>query len=98
NNSRMVLDVDASAVLRDELIVELAAIATKDESLTWAQRSLPAKNTLTSADAEAVEQAFRARMRSFERTEVDLATLPAPSGDGSERLDDRPRPSAASSD
>ena len=78
-------------------MVELAAIAAEDESLTWAQRSLPAKNTLTSADAEAVEQAFRAKMQSFERTEVDGATLPAPIGDGSKELDDEPRSNAPSS-
>ena len=55
------LEPDASLFLREQLIIELAALVTVDEAVTWAQRSLPAKNTLTSADADVIEQAFSGR-------------------------------------
>jgi hypothetical protein len=98
SNPKTLLDVDASAVLRDKLSAELGAIATMDESLAWAQRSLSAKNMLTSAGAEAIEQAFRTKMHAFERTEVHKPIVPAPSGDGPNKLDDGPRPNAPGSD
>jgi hypothetical protein len=63
------------------LIIELAAIATADEAVAWAYRSLPTKNTLTSADADIVERAFRIRMQSVERNENDKATSHPPTGD-----------------
>jgi hypothetical protein len=44
-------------------------------------RSLSAKNTLTSADSDIVDQAFRLKMQSVERVENDKAGSPAPSGD-----------------
>ena len=68
------------------------------KSLAWAQRSLSAKNMLTSADAEAIEQAFRTKMHAFERTEVHKPIVPAPSGDGPNKLDDGPQPNAPGSD
>jgi ERF superfamily len=40
---KMLLEADASAVVRDQLIIELAAIATADEALAWAYRNLPTK-------------------------------------------------------
>ena len=87
---KMLLEPDASAVLRERLIVELAAIATADEAVTWAQRCLPAKNTLASADADVIEQAFRVKMHSVERIENDKATSPAPSGDQIDKFDTQP--------
>ena len=60
---KALLEPDSSAALRDQLMDELAAIATAGEAVTWAKRSLPAKNTLTSADADIVEQAFRTKMQ-----------------------------------
>ena len=53
-----VLGPDKSAVLRDRLVTELHALQSADEAASWAHRSLPAKNTLTAADAELVEAAF----------------------------------------
>jgi hypothetical protein len=52
---------DASAALRDRLIHELER--TEPASLTaWAHRSLPLKNQLSIADAQAVEKAFDAAL------------------------------------
>jgi hypothetical protein len=40
----------------------MAAINSPDEAAAWAHRNLPAKNTLTAADAKIVEQRFQARL------------------------------------
>src|SRR6202171_4223723 len=40
------LDCDASGKLRDVLVTELRALQGSDELTSWAQRRLPAKNTL----------------------------------------------------
>src|SRR3977135_3169298 len=50
-----ILAPDQSAALRDHLIGELSVLQTADEAAHWAHRSLPAKNTLTTADAQLVE-------------------------------------------
>ena len=55
-----------SAVLREQLLCELAAIFGPDEAAEWARKTLPAKNTLTGGDARLVEEAFARRLASFE--------------------------------
>jgi hypothetical protein len=61
-------------VLRLQLLEELAAIGSADEGIAWAQRRLPAKNTLILPDAELIEQAFRRKMSSLE--DLDGTTTP----------------------
>src|SRR5262249_8181825 len=56
------LGVQLSASLRESLIEQMAAINSADEAAAWAHRNLPAKNTLTAADAKIVEERFRARL------------------------------------
>jgi hypothetical protein len=51
-----------SAALRDRLIAELEALQSTEEATAWALQSLPTKNTLTAADAEAVESGFLAKL------------------------------------
>jgi hypothetical protein len=63
--AKPLLAPDQSADLRDRLVAELDALQSGDEAASWAQRSLPAKNTLTAADAEIVEAGFRARLVTF---------------------------------
>jgi hypothetical protein len=75
--AKPVLAPDQSAALRDRLVAELDGLQSADEAASWAYRSLPAKNTLTTADAELVEAGFQARLVAF--------------GDG--RPDDEPRKS-----
>jgi hypothetical protein len=58
------LDAERSAALRDEMLQELAMLATTDDATSWAGRILKQKNRLTSADASAVEQAFEAKIAS----------------------------------
>jgi hypothetical protein len=62
-SARSVLGEQLSASLRESLFEQMAAINSADEAAAWAQRSLPAKNTLTAADAKMVEQRFQARLR-----------------------------------
>jgi hypothetical protein len=59
--AKPVLSPEASAALRDRLLEELAGVDSDDEAARWAYRSLPHKNTLTAADAQAVEAGFVAR-------------------------------------
>src|SRR5258708_4013597 len=52
--TKPVLASDQSAVLRDRLVAEVDGLQSTEEATGWAHRSLPAKNTLTTADAEIV--------------------------------------------
>lgn len=63
--AKPVLAPDQSAVLRDRLVAELDGLRSTDEAASWAHRSLPAKNTLTSADAQLVEASFGAKVAAF---------------------------------
>ena len=65
-SARSVLGVQLSASLRESLIEQMAAINSADEAAAWAHRNLPAKNTLTAADAKIVEERFRARLSAID--------------------------------
>jgi hypothetical protein len=51
--------------LRDQLLAELANTTGTEELSGWAQRSLPAKNKLTGADAQLVERAFDSKLNAL---------------------------------
>jgi hypothetical protein len=78
---KQLLEPRASAVLREQLLIELAAILTADEAAVWAQRKLPAKNTLTPDDADIIEQTFRAKLDSLDGMGTDEVASSA-DGDG----------------
>src|ERR1700731_1170253 len=65
-SARSFLGEQLSATLRESLIQQMAAINSADEAAAWAHRSLPAKNTLTAADAKIVEKQFRARLSAID--------------------------------
>jgi hypothetical protein len=44
----------------------MANLGSADEMITWAQHSLALKNTLTAADARAVEKAFESKIQGFD--------------------------------
>jgi hypothetical protein len=48
-------------------LIILTATTTAEEAVAWACRRFPTKNTLTSADAEIIEQGFRTRMQCVEQ-------------------------------
>lgn len=64
--TKPILAAEQSSALRDRLLAELAGVRSDDEAAHWAYRSLPAKNTLTAADAQAVETGFAARLATFD--------------------------------
>jgi hypothetical protein len=59
------LAADQSALQRDRLLTELEGLQSSDDAASWAHQSLPAKNTLTVADAELVEDTFRIKLAIF---------------------------------
>jgi hypothetical protein len=66
-SARSALGEQLSASLRESLIEQMAAINSADEAAAWARRSLPAKNTLTAADAKIVEERFQARLSEIDQ-------------------------------
>jgi hypothetical protein len=63
--SKPVLAAGASAALRDQLLADMANMTGAEELSGWAQRSLPAKNKLTGADAQLVERAFGSKLNAL---------------------------------
>ena len=64
-------------VLRDQLLGELRQVNSVDAATIWARRTLPAKNTLSAADARQVEDAFQARLAEL-NDRADEPEAPAP--------------------
>ena len=60
------LNPDQSAQLRTRFLAELGALGTTDQLTEWAQRILPLKSTMTSEDANSIEEAFRSKMSAIE--------------------------------
>jgi len=74
---RPVLAPEASAALRDQLITEINGLKDGDDLALWAKRSLPAKNTLTTDDSVAVENAYRNVLDALSRDVFDDLSEPA---------------------
>jgi hypothetical protein len=64
-SSRVMLEPETSAALREQLTAELANISSAEEAANWAHRVIGAKNSLAAVDAEHVEQAFQKRLVSI---------------------------------
>ena len=60
------LEPRASAALLEKILLESQALTSADEAATWAHRVLGAKNSLTDADAQQLEDAFRAKLAGLE--------------------------------
>jgi hypothetical protein len=80
---RSLLGAQLSASLRQSLIEQMAAINSPDEAAAWAHRNLPAKNTLTAADAKIVEEQFQARLSTFGDAWITDRTSGGPTASGS---------------
>jgi hypothetical protein len=86
------LEPDKSAVLRDQLLVELEGLATPDAATTWAHRILGAKNSLTAADARRVEDGFQSKLATLGNGDADLIETPlSPAESDQPSLSVRPR-------
>ena len=70
------LSVVLSASLRAELLREVEGLSSADDAAVWAQRRLAAKNALSAADAEHVEQAFESKLATVMRELGDEARGP----------------------
>jgi len=62
--------------LRDQLTAELKDLNSAEDAANWARRVLATKDTLTTADAERVEQAFQARLASIVSEASDGRPVP----------------------
>ena len=70
-SSAQALAPDESTSLRNQLIAEVEVLKSPEAAANWAHRVLRAKNTLTAADAESVEQAFQSRLSTLMRESRD---------------------------
>ena len=89
---RSVLAADQSEALRERLVAELGDLKSADEAADWAHKNLPAKNTLTAADAETVEASFRERLAAIEGAPPSAAAGRALDGLGDELRQEDSRP------
>jgi hypothetical protein len=79
NSVNPALKGQLSAVLRDQLLNQLNEVHSVESATIWARRILPAKNTLSAADARQVEDAFGARLAELNEQADQLETLEPPS-------------------
>jgi hypothetical protein len=56
------LAADLSAALCQQLLAQISELASSDDAALWAHRSMARKNALAAADAQQVEEKFRARL------------------------------------
>ena len=87
--SQSVLDAQRSNQLRDALITEIEQLGSAEDATLWAQRSLPIKNTLRTADATAVECGFADRLAGFDQAPGD--PLPVPKDERRQDATDGPQ-------
>jgi hypothetical protein len=93
-----VLAANPSSQLRDRLLAELAEIPSTDAMAGWAHRSLPAKNTLCTADARLVEARFQEKLafmgEGWPEDEIEPTMAPGAATSG-EAIPDETIPSEA---
>ena len=80
------LSRDASDKLRRKLASELEQFKNSEALAAWAQRALPLKNQLSTADAEALEGAFIAKLSQFGDFEPDVPKRQEANGRGNQSL------------
>jgi hypothetical protein len=76
--ARPILGIEASATLRDRLLEELKIISSSEDAAVWARRILGTKNSLAEVDASQVEDAFQAKLATFDEINCQSST-PTPS-------------------
>ena len=74
--AKPILEADASASLRDQLLGEIAALGSNEQIDEWALRGLTAKNTLSRADAALVEVAFGEKQTKLSQCEPRTEDYP----------------------
>jgi hypothetical protein len=81
-SAKPILAPEQSAILRERLLDQLVAIGSADEAAVWAQRNLPAKNTLTAVDAKIVDERFQAKLSTISDGQAPDGMTPAATPDG----------------
>jgi ERF superfamily protein len=59
---RTLLEPEASAALREQLVAQVNDLTSAEQAATWGLQALAAKNTLLPGDAERVESAFQVQL------------------------------------
>jgi hypothetical protein len=72
--SQPVLGADQSAVLCQRLLAEINDLRSSDDAAIWAHGCMPQKNRLTKADAQQVEEKFRAKLITLAASVEDLSS------------------------
>jgi hypothetical protein len=90
-----ILDPEASADLRDQLVAEVKGLSTAEKAANWAHQVLGTKGTLNAEHAAQIEQAFQAKLATFtiERVEEPHGSQ-GPQRDRTHRQRKRPKPTA----
>ena len=84
------LSGDASDKLRRRLVFELEQLQNSEAFASWARRALPLKNQLSMADAEAVENAFTAKLSQFGEVQLAAPKRQDANGHGNQSLQSEP--------
>jgi hypothetical protein len=71
------LPADRSAAVKDRLLGEIGGLPSADAAAAWARDGITSKNSLTAADAKAVEQAFERRLSELAREASDAPPIGA---------------------
>jgi hypothetical protein len=79
--AKPLLAAGPSAALCDQLVAEIRELADAEDLALWAHQKLPAKNSLTTDDARAVEAAYLAVLARNRDTDGAPAQIPGPSLD-----------------
>jgi ERF superfamily len=66
-----ILAPEQSAIQRDRLMAELDRLQTSNDAAAWAYLSLPAKNTLVTANAEILEAAFQLKLAAISEDHLE---------------------------
>ena len=84
------LSGDASDDLRRRLTSELEQLENSAALASWAQRALPLKNQLSMADAQALEDAFTAKLSQFGEAQLAAPKRQDANGHGNQSLQSEP--------
>jgi hypothetical protein len=85
---KAILEIEPSATLRDQLIAEINELEDGDDLALWAHRRLPAKNTLTTEDAIAVEAAYEQLLTRSDDAMAEVSSAQSPNVPSQQLPDD----------
>ena len=71
---RTILDSEPSATLRDKLLTDIGGVTSADLATIWAHGALMAKNSLTVADAQLVEEAFARKLTDLSSSDANVGS------------------------